>query len=46
MTAPHELDEWRAAVRDFDEAERAAGCGHAIRGRNGTCIHCGDEPDR
>lgn len=45
MTAPHELDEWRAAVHDLDEAERAANCGHTCRGRRGVCVHCGDEPD-
>ncbi|BBX02267.1 hypothetical protein [Mycolicibacterium moriokaense] len=42
----YELEEWRAAVEDQDEAERAANCGHTIRGRNGVCVHCGDEADR
>ena len=41
----HELDEWRAAVDDLDEVERAQNCGHTRRGRNGVCVHCGDEPD-
>ncbi|WP_269473846.1 hypothetical protein [Mycobacterium mantenii] len=44
MTA--EVGEWRAAVRDLDEAERAANCGHNTRGRRGVCLDCGDKPDR
>jgi hypothetical protein len=46
MTTPHELDEWRSVVEDLDDAELAANCGHnTCRGRNGTCIHCGDAAD-
>ncbi|WP_156452806.1 hypothetical protein [Mycobacterium gordonae] len=46
MTAPFlDDDEWRNAVEDLDEAERAANCGHTIRGRRGICVHCGDRPD-
>lgn len=42
MTAPPELDEWRAVVEHQDDAEREANCGHSIRGRRGACIDCGD----
>lgn len=40
MTA--ELDEWRTAVDDLNEAERVANCGHTCRGRRGVCVDCGE----
>lgn len=44
MTYPADIGEWRSAVRDMTEVERAEACEHT--GRTGsTCPDCGEEVD-
>lgn len=45
MAFEHERDEWRSAVRDMSEVERARDCGHSYS-RSGFCIWCGDDEPR
>lgn len=40
-----DLDEWRYAVADLDEAERQTNCGHTNRNSKATCRDCGDTID-
>lgn len=38
-----DYNEWRSAVAEMDEAERAVACGHFWR--KGVCVYCGEEAD-
>ena len=40
MSRGWDEDEWRSAVRDMSEADRAASCGHIWQG--GVCMECGE----